>query len=481
MPTGSALPPRRDVQSPPGSLPPTRAATSQHPTLAPSESESSEERRLIQEEIPITLDGSLLSLLESYPSPWLRAIARALGIRSGTHNILSAIVAALGHARPLTQAINHLSVPARQALVLLLQSGGWTHYDLIVNRVGAEHGDGYQWDRQPPQTPLGQLRLHGLLVVGTTQQQGVWFKVAVVPRDLRERLRPLLASVQAEPPLPPPPAPGLPLVLHWAQTCYSHLGPRAIIPPLLMRTHLTQLAEKDLAPADLVAVWDDLDDLHHFLIETAPDVTVLADLRPAHLRGWVNNTLLALHTTLPAGPQPTSLLGSDPPLGPYLNQLQKHVTALLQTAIQLGLLPPGRLPQLRAALAALPEKGAAQQAPTLSPAAPFPAPESAPINSFPPSAPTAAALFDQHQAPVRFTVAEIRLLLTWRYEFDGDWEQIRRATAMVPAGPAKARLATRLRRLDPTLIELLLTGEFTPQTIADGLRWFHAGTFDDDE
>ncbi|MEW6327959.1 MAG: hypothetical protein AB1487_10280 [Thermodesulfobacteriota bacterium] len=51
-----------------------------------------------------------------------------------------------------------------------------------------EETDGYFWDKRKPSSPLGLLRSHGLLFVGQSKKEGTYYKIAVIPAEIRQNL-----------------------------------------------------------------------------------------------------------------------------------------------------------------------------------------------------------------------------------------------------------------------------------------------------
>jgi hypothetical protein len=51
-----------------------------------------------------------------------------------------------------------------------------------------EETDGYFWDKRKPASPLGLLRSHGLLFVGRSKKEGTYYKIAVIPAEIRQNL-----------------------------------------------------------------------------------------------------------------------------------------------------------------------------------------------------------------------------------------------------------------------------------------------------
>ncbi len=66
-------------------------------------------------------------------------------------------------------------------------AGEQTH-QLEHYNFGGEEEDSYWWKTEPPISTIGILRLHVLLFVGKAEIGGRMYRVAVVPKDIREEL-----------------------------------------------------------------------------------------------------------------------------------------------------------------------------------------------------------------------------------------------------------------------------------------------------
>ncbi|MGQ9778393.1 MAG: tetratricopeptide repeat protein [Bacillota bacterium] len=140
--------------------------------------------REIQEERPISLGLTLLQGLRRHPPEWLTAACMAYGLEPARRK--EERVKQL-HAHIITdpgRALKGLSPKARECLRHLLGEGGWARLDLLEERFGSISEDGFYWSKEPPRSPLGELRLRGLAYIGRAKDEG-GHKVAVVPEDLR--------------------------------------------------------------------------------------------------------------------------------------------------------------------------------------------------------------------------------------------------------------------------------------------------------
>lgn len=92
----------------------------------------------------------------------------------------------------LDDVIEKLPPEARDALKLALKNGGWVRYNQLSKKFGGEEEDSYWWETEPPTSTIEILRLHALLFVGKAGISGRMYKVAVVPKDIREGLAEML-------------------------------------------------------------------------------------------------------------------------------------------------------------------------------------------------------------------------------------------------------------------------------------------------
>lgn len=93
--------------------------------------------------------------------------------------------------RNLPSVIQKLTEQSREALRLVSREGGMVQYGKL-----REYDDAmsFWWNERPPESPIGVLRLHGLLAVGKMPMKGRLYKVAVIPAELREKLGTLLSK-----------------------------------------------------------------------------------------------------------------------------------------------------------------------------------------------------------------------------------------------------------------------------------------------
>jgi hypothetical protein len=150
-----------------------------------------------QEGKPITLNSTLSAALNKCPAPWLNGICLRIGVDPRAQrkkpDRVKAVVAHLNDPQRLEPIVASLPDPSRQALAYVLDSGGWVRVGSLTGKFGTMDDVGWFWDEEePPASPLGQLRVCGLLFVGKAGIKGRNYTVAVVPRDLRQSLQAIL-------------------------------------------------------------------------------------------------------------------------------------------------------------------------------------------------------------------------------------------------------------------------------------------------
>lgn len=140
---------------------------------------------------PITLNITISAGLNKFKISRINAVSKTLGIskKDVKKDKIDQIVSRL--TTELDEVIEKLPPESIEALKLVMDEGGWVKYNKLSNEYGEEN-DSYFWETEPPTSTVGVLRLHGLLFVGKTGIDGRMYKVAVVPKDIREVLGKIL-------------------------------------------------------------------------------------------------------------------------------------------------------------------------------------------------------------------------------------------------------------------------------------------------
>ncbi|MDP2846046.1 MAG: hypothetical protein Q8N79_08270, partial [Candidatus Methanoperedens sp.] len=140
---------------------------------------------------PITLNIMISAGLNKFKISRINAVSKTLGIskKDVKKDKIDQIVSRL--TTELDEVIEKLPPESIEALKFVMDEGGWVKYNKLSNEYGEEN-DSYFWETEPPTSTVGVLRLHGLLFVGKTGIDGRMYKVAVVPKDIREVLGKIL-------------------------------------------------------------------------------------------------------------------------------------------------------------------------------------------------------------------------------------------------------------------------------------------------
>ncbi|MBI2647376.1 hypothetical protein HYW99_02775 [Candidatus Woesearchaeota archaeon] len=89
----------------------------------------------------------------------------------------------------LSSILAELPDKSKDALKLILKNGGYIRYGELK-----EFDDElpYWWNNEQPASSIGILRLYGLLTVGKMPYSGRMFKVALIPKDIKEELEKII-------------------------------------------------------------------------------------------------------------------------------------------------------------------------------------------------------------------------------------------------------------------------------------------------
>ena len=136
------------------------------------------------EKIILSESTKLTAVLNKYPGNWVNGICNGLSIDAkGKKNIKAQLIAEKLNA-DMSAVFSSLPDKSKEALRMILDSGGSVNYGKLK-----EYDDqiSFFWET-PPQSTIGVLRAKGLLVVGKMPQKGKMYKVALIPKDIREAI-----------------------------------------------------------------------------------------------------------------------------------------------------------------------------------------------------------------------------------------------------------------------------------------------------
>ncbi len=106
-----------------------------------------------------------------------------------------AIATELLEPEGLAEVLFTLAPAALVLLRWLLDRGGVERADAVTREHGDDSQDPFDWLDVEPPSPLGQLRFHGLAFVGRMRHGEDDGRTVVVPADLRDPLREVLAEI----------------------------------------------------------------------------------------------------------------------------------------------------------------------------------------------------------------------------------------------------------------------------------------------
>ena len=137
------------------------------------------------ENIILSPSTKLTAILNKYPFQWVDGICNALSL--GTNGRKNDKVKEISEkiVNDMSRIINRLSDKSQEALTFILQNDGSVKYTMLK-----EYDDEitWWWNNHPPKSTLGLLRLYGLVVVGKMPQGSKLYKVAMIPKDLQEKI-----------------------------------------------------------------------------------------------------------------------------------------------------------------------------------------------------------------------------------------------------------------------------------------------------
>ena len=139
------------------------------------------------ESIVVDTRSSLASILNKLPWTWIDDICSSLLVskRGKKREKVKRIVAILD-SQYLKDVVRVLDKDAHEALMFVVEKGGMVRYSVLVKKFTDDTC--MWWEKTPPSSAVGTLRRHGLLVVGKMPRYGRLYKVAIIPREVIQRL-----------------------------------------------------------------------------------------------------------------------------------------------------------------------------------------------------------------------------------------------------------------------------------------------------
>jgi tetratricopeptide (TPR) repeat protein len=145
-------------------------------------------RKRLQEKLN-TLEPTLAEALPLYTKDALTGTAREVMPWGGWSalrkaELIDAIIEALKNHANLERLVERLTSEEQEALLTVLDGGGVMLWEDFDARYGNDLDESRHWQWHTPETRMGRLRLHGLLVEATVEDE----LYVTVPLDLREAL-----------------------------------------------------------------------------------------------------------------------------------------------------------------------------------------------------------------------------------------------------------------------------------------------------
>ena len=75
---------------------------------------------------------------------------------------------------------------SQQALLFIKEREGIVKYKEIIKKYVDDTN--LSWEKDPPNSPIGLLRRHGLVIVGKMLINNKFFKVILIPKEILEKL-----------------------------------------------------------------------------------------------------------------------------------------------------------------------------------------------------------------------------------------------------------------------------------------------------
>lgn len=161
-------------------------------------------------------NSNLSTALNTYPSVWIDATCQQLRLSTRAKKKenwgivgyfkdticrqfrkkkekIQGIVEYLTDAERLASVVGKLPKASKDALRLVSEQGGYVEVEQLRS-VRTIFEDGWYWVNKPPRSAIGRLRVRGLLFIGNAGGSGEPHTVAVIPEELRQPLREILAA-----------------------------------------------------------------------------------------------------------------------------------------------------------------------------------------------------------------------------------------------------------------------------------------------
>lgn len=138
------------------------------------------------ESILLSPSTKLTAVVNKYPFQWVDGMCEALSLETGGRKNEKAKDIANNLITNFPKIINDLPEKSKAALIFILKNGGFVKYNLLKDY---DDEITWWWNNSPPESTIGLLRLHGLLIVGKMPQGSKLYKVALIPKDIQIELQ----------------------------------------------------------------------------------------------------------------------------------------------------------------------------------------------------------------------------------------------------------------------------------------------------
>jgi len=140
------------------------------------------------ESITLRKGSSLQSIMNKYPAHWIDWMCKHYGLKERlktekVREIENKIVT------DLPQIVSKLSEKSREALAFCIKEGGFVKYGQLKD---FDDDMDFFWKEGKTLSTIGLLRQKGLMVVGKMVYGERQFKVAFIPKEIREGLRSIM-------------------------------------------------------------------------------------------------------------------------------------------------------------------------------------------------------------------------------------------------------------------------------------------------
>ncbi|WP_016731283.1 hypothetical protein [Saccharolobus islandicus] len=136
------------------------------------------------ENVNVTERMTLKQCLSKYPATWINEICESLNVKARVKKEKIDEIAKI-YLENTEKILEKLPGKSIEILRLILNKGGFIKY----SELSKKFMDDTTYFYHNPKTPLGILRFYCIVFVGKMNIKGRNYKVAIIPSDMREKLR----------------------------------------------------------------------------------------------------------------------------------------------------------------------------------------------------------------------------------------------------------------------------------------------------